>query len=42
MGIKSGAKRSVPPEVLGGFDKVETGTDAVWKGVSGKKIVIEL
>ncbi|KAF3051885.1 hypothetical protein E8E11_011122 [Didymella keratinophila] len=40
--IKSGVIKGVPPEVLGGLDKVEAGLDAVHNGVSGKKIVIEL
>lgn len=40
-GIKSGVIKGVPPEVLGGLDKVEAGIDAVHTGVSGKKIVIE-
>ncbi|KAF9693378.1 hypothetical protein EKO04_008818 [Ascochyta lentis] len=39
--IKSGVIRGVPPEVLGGLDKVEAGINAVHSGVSGKKIVIE-
>jgi NADPH:quinone reductase-like Zn-dependent oxidoreductase len=41
QGIKSGVIKGVPPEVLGGLDKVEDGLDAVHSGVSGKKIVIE-
>lgn len=41
QGIKSGIIKGVPPEVLGGLDKVEAGIDAVHSGVSGKKIVIE-
>lgn len=41
QGIKSGIIKGVSPEVLGGLDKVEMGIEAVWIGVSGKKIVIE-
>jgi NADPH:quinone reductase-like Zn-dependent oxidoreductase len=41
QGIRSGVIKGVPPEVLGGLDQVEAGIDAVWNGVSGKKIVIE-
>ncbi|KAF2629075.1 GroES-like protein [Macroventuria anomochaeta] len=41
QGIKSGVIKGVAPEVLGGLDKVETGLDTVYNGVSGKKIVIE-
>ncbi|KAJ4308174.1 hypothetical protein N0V94_009468 [Neodidymelliopsis sp. IMI 364377] len=40
-GIASGVIKGVPPEVLGGLDKVEEGIEAVHNGVSGKKIVIE-
>lgn len=40
-GLKSGIVKGVSPEVLGGLDKVETGIDAVWTGVSARKIVIE-
>ncbi|KAJ4988472.1 alcohol dehydrogenase-like domain-containing protein [Stagonosporopsis vannaccii] len=41
QGLKNGIITGVPPEVLGGLDKAEAGIDAVWKGVSAKKIVIE-
>ncbi|KAF3039947.1 hypothetical protein E8E12_008739 [Didymella heteroderae] len=39
--ISSGVIRGVPPEMLGGLDKVEAGLDAVHSGVSGKKIFID-
>lgn len=41
QGIKEGVIRGVPPEVLGGLDKVADGVDLVNNGVSGKKVVIE-
>ncbi len=41
QGIKNGIIKGVLAEILGGLDKVEAGVNAVSKGVSGKKIVIE-
>ncbi|KAJ8115968.1 hypothetical protein OPT61_g2503 [Boeremia exigua] len=41
QGIKSSIIKGVPAEVLGGLDQAGAGLDAVWTGVSGKKIVIE-
>lgn len=40
-GIQQGVIKGVPAEVVGGLDKVEEGVDKVFKGVSGKKIVVE-
>ena len=39
--IKRGIIKGVPSEVLGGLDKAQAGIDAVYNGVSGKKVVIE-
>jgi NADPH:quinone reductase-like Zn-dependent oxidoreductase len=39
--IKQGVLRGVPPNVLGGLDKVAEGLDKIDKGVSAQKIVIE-
>ena len=41
QGIRTGIIRGVPPEVLGGLDKADTGIDAVHSSVSGRKIVIK-
>lgn len=39
-GIKNGVIKGVPPEVIGGLEKVEEGIEMVLKGVSGKKVVV--
>jgi NADPH:quinone reductase-like Zn-dependent oxidoreductase len=39
--IKQGVLRGVPPNVLGGLDRVAEGLDKIENGVSGQKIVIE-
>lgn len=39
--IKSGVLKGVPPQVIGGLDKVPEGIEMVYKGVSGKKVVID-
>jgi NADPH:quinone reductase-like Zn-dependent oxidoreductase len=40
-GIKSGTLKAVPAEVLGGLESVANGIEHVYRGVSGKKMVIE-
>ncbi|KAF2681811.1 GroES-like protein [Lentithecium fluviatile CBS 122367] len=40
-GIKSGVIRGVPPERIGGLEKVAEGIERVAKGVSGQKLVVE-
>jgi NADPH:quinone reductase-like Zn-dependent oxidoreductase len=40
QGIKKGLIKGVPPNVLGGLDKVEEGIEKVNNGVSGQKVVI--
>ncbi|KAF2264405.1 GroES-like protein [Lojkania enalia] len=39
-GIKSGVLKGVPSELIGGLDKASEGIEAVFKGVSAKKVVI--
>jgi NADPH:quinone reductase-like Zn-dependent oxidoreductase len=41
QGIKHDLIKGVPPEVIGGLDKVSEGIESVFKGVSGKKVVID-
>jgi hypothetical protein len=40
-GIKGGWIKGVPAECIGGLGSVEEGIDRVWRGVSGRKLVIE-
>lgn len=41
QGIKKSLIKGVPPNVLGGLDKVEEGIEKVGHGVSGQKVVID-
>lgn len=41
QGVKGGLIKGVPALVVGGLDKVGEGVGLVFKGVSGKKVVIE-
>lgn len=41
QGIKSGVIKGVPPELIGGLEKVANGIEAVFNGVSGKKVVFD-
>jgi NADPH:quinone reductase-like Zn-dependent oxidoreductase len=40
-GIKQGIIKGVPPEQIGGLGKVGEGVDRVFKGVSGRKLVVD-
>ncbi|KAF1958098.1 GroES-like protein [Byssothecium circinans] len=40
-GIKEGVIKGVPPEVLGGLDKVGDGIEMLSKGISAKKVVFD-
>jgi NADPH:quinone reductase-like Zn-dependent oxidoreductase len=41
QGIKSGVVKGVPPERIGGLENVAEGMERVFKGVSGRKLVVE-
>jgi len=40
-GIKSGVIKGVPAEQIGGLEKVADGIERVFKGVSGRKLVVD-